>query len=143
MSDNAAASSKSRQVVRRHFVTFYSPGTFFAEETAQPIESWDVDAAVKMAKGIKERYDARPYGFRFSTRERGPDDLDSKVTKRSGMYYIGGKVETLQEIEARNDPQEDILRSNMRCNGWKKIVRGASPWRWTRPLERGDKIVDV
>ena len=96
-----------------------------------------------MARGIKERYNARPYGFRFSTRERGPDDLDSKVTKESGVYYIGCKVETLAEVEKRNDPKEEILRSNMRCNGWKKIVTTTSGWRWTQQLGKGDKVLEV
>ena len=108
--------------MKKHFVTFLSPGTFFAETTTKPIDSWDVDKAVEMARTVKERYNARPYGFRFSTRERGPDDLDSKEVKTSGVYFLGGKIETLKEVEARNDPKEEILRSNMRCNGWKKIV---------------------
>ena len=80
--------------MKKHFVTFLSPGTFVAEESTKPIDSWDVDKAVKMARSIKERHNARPYGFQFSTRERGPDDLDSKVTKQSGVYWLGGKVET-------------------------------------------------
>jgi hypothetical protein len=129
--------------MKKHFVTFFSPGTFFAEQTTKPIESWDVDAAVKMARTVKERYNARPYGFQFSTRERGHDDLDSKVTKKSVMYYLGGKVETLKEVEARNDPKEDILRSNMRGNGWDKIIVNDNSWRSVQPLEKGDKVLDV
>lgn len=128
-------------VMQKHFVTFYSPGTLFAETTTKPIDSWDVDTAVAMSKDIVERYNARPYGFRFSTHGRGKDDLDSRELKSSRMYYIGGKVETLKEIEARNDPMEEILRSNMRCNGWKKIVRSTSGWAWSQPLERGDTVL--
>ena len=127
--------------MKSHFVTFYSPGTFFAESSTLPIQSWDVKRAVKMSKKIVERYGSRPYGFRFSTRERGAKDLDSKQTKQSAMYYLGGKVETLAEIEARNDPDEEILRSNMRGNKWDKIVTGASPWRWAQPLMKGDVVL--
>ena len=129
--------------MKKHFVTFYSPGTFMAEESTKPISAWDVDKAVEMARNIKERYAAKPYGFRFSTRERGPDDLDSKVTKTSGLYWLGGKVETLADVERRADPKEDILRSNMRSNGWDKIVTNTNSWRWTMPLEKGDKVLDV
>jgi hypothetical protein len=31
--------------VKQHFVTFYSPGTFFAETSEKPIDSWDVEKA--------------------------------------------------------------------------------------------------
>lgn len=129
--------------MKKHFVTFYSPGTLVAEESTKPIDSWDVDKAVEMARGVKERYGALPYGFQFSTRERGPEDLDSKETERSPTYYLGGKVETIEEIEARNLPSEDTLRFNMRGNGWDKIVVNTNSWKWTQPLRQGDTVLDV
>jgi ATP sulfurylase len=129
--------------VKKHFVTFYSPGTFMAEESTQEIDSWDVDKAVKLAKKVKERYGARPYGFQFSTRERGPDDFNSKETKRSGTYYLGGKVWTLAQLEKKADPKEEILRSNMRGNGWDKVVVNDNSWRWTQPLQKNDTVLDV
>jgi hypothetical protein len=76
--------------MEKHFVEFLSPGTFFAEITTVPIESWDTKKAQELAHGISERHSATPYGFRFITRSRGQDDLDSKVTARSGMYFLGG-----------------------------------------------------
>lgn len=124
-----------------HFVTFYSPGTLVAEQTEKPIQSWDVDLAVAMSSDIKERYGARPYGFRFTTRGRGPDDLDSKVTAKSPMHYIGGKVETREEVEARNDPSETILRSNMRGNGYERIWVSTEGYRWTQPLQADDVVI--
>jgi hypothetical protein len=36
--------------MKKNFVIFYSPGTFFAEDTTEPIDSWDVEKAKKMAK---------------------------------------------------------------------------------------------
>ncbi len=127
--------------VEKHFVTFYSPGTFFAEHTEKPIDSWNTDLAVKMSKNISERYSAKPYGFQFTTRARGEQDLDSKVVKKSPLYYIEGKVETLKQVEARNDPKESILVSNMRCNKWKRVITTQTPWRWTQPLEDGDIVL--
>jgi len=105
------------------------------------IDSWDVEKAKKMAKKIKERHGARPYGFQFTTRSRSTKDLDSKVTKTSPMYYIDCKIETLAEVEKRNDPKEEILRSNMRLNGWHKIVRTTKGWGWIQPLEAGDVVL--
>ena len=99
--------------MRKHFVTFYSPGTFVAEETTKPIESWDPDEALRMAASIEERYDATPYGFRFSTRARTDEMLDSRVVATSGMYFFDVKVETLEEIEANPEGRE-ILRDNMK-----------------------------
>ena len=128
--------------VSKDFVTFLSPGTFVAEETTKPIDSWDIVIAGKMAREIKERYNATPYGFRFSTRSRGPDDLDSKETARSPMYYLGGKIETLEEIEARNAPKEEILLSNMRCNKWERIWTTTNGWRWSQPLEPTDVVLE-
>lgn len=128
--------------MKKHFVTFYSPGTFMAEETTKEIKSWDVDKAVRMSKAIKERYNAIPYGFSFSTRERKEKDLDSKVTKTSGMYYINCEVQTLEDIIAKNDPKDKILIQNMKGNGWDKIVTTVKGWQWSQPLRKGDVVVD-
>lgn len=127
----------------KHFVTFYSPGTFMAEDSTLPIESWDVAEAVRMSRSIKERYGAVPYGFQFSTRSRSDADLDSRQSARSGTYYLGGRIETVADVEARNDPRERILLANMRCNGWDRIVVNDNSWRWTMPLRDGDTVLDV
>lgn len=129
--------------MKKHFVKFFSPGTFVAEETTKPIESWDVDKAVEMSKDIKERYGAVPYGFCFVTRQRKDDELDSEEVARSGMYYLGGEVFTVEDIEQRNDPDEKILLSNMKGNGWDKIVVNTNSWKWTQPLNKNDQVLAV
>ncbi len=127
--------------MKKHFVTFYSPGTFVAEQSTKAIDSWDVDAAQKMAENVKERYDAIPYAFQFSTRTRGSDDLDSHVSERSPMYFVNCKVETLAEVEERNDPKERILRSNMRGNGYDRIAVTTKGWKWTQPIKADDVVL--
>ena len=114
-----------------------------AEETIKEIDSWDVEKAIAMAKDITERYGARPYGFQFITRERKACDLDSKITKTSGMYYINGIVETLEEIKAKNDPSNRILISNMENNHWDRVVTTHTPWRWTMVFNENDHIVNI
>lgn len=95
-----------------------------------------------MAREIKERPAATPYGFRFTTRERKIKDLDSKVIKSSGMYYLGGKIETLAEVESRNDPKESILRSNMKCNNIDRIITNNNSWKFTGPFEKEDILIE-
>lgn len=128
--------------MEKHFVTFYSPGTFVSEESELPIDSWNIKKAQEMAHGITERYNATPYAFQFSTRTRGPNDLDSKVTKRSALYHLGGRIETLAEVEARNDPTEDILRRNMRCNDIARVIINNNSWRHTMPFTEKDVRLD-
>ena len=132
-----------KNVMSKHYVTYYSPGTFMAEQTTKEIESWDVDKAIEMSKDIKERHGALPYGFCFTTRGRTEKDLDSKETARSCMYYLGGEVLTLKEVKKQNNPGDKILISNMECNGWKRIVKNSNSYLWTQPLEDDDIVLDI
>lgn len=127
--------------MEKYFVTFYSPGTFTSEITQYDIESWNVDEAIRLSITIKERHGAKPYGFRFTTRSRGEKDLDSKVTNTSCMYFLGGKVETREEVIARNDPNEDILRSNMINNDIKRIIINNNSYKITLPLNEEDIVL--
>ncbi len=113
-----------------------------SETTEKPIDSWDIEKAKKMAKKITERYNATPFGFRFTTRGRSDDELDSKIIRTSPMYYIDCKVETLAEIEARNDPKDRILRDNMRCNHWDRIATKKTGWNWSAPIEKDDIVLE-
>lgn len=128
--------------VEKHFVTFFSPGTFVAETTERPIDSWDVEKAMEMAHDIIERHGATPYGFQFTTRARGDADLDSKQSAQSPLYHLGGRIETLADVEARNDPNDAVLRSNMRCNDIAKVVINDNSYRSVRPLGETDVVLD-
>lgn len=129
--------------MKKHFVRFLSAGTFVAEETVKQIESWDVSQALEMAQGITERYGAHPYGFQFITRGRTDEELDSKVIEKSGIYYINGVVETLEQVKAKENPDDRILISNMESNGWGKVVTTCAPYKWTQPFNDGDSIVSL
>ncbi len=130
-------------MVQKHFVTFLSPGSFVHEESTKPIASWETDAAVKMSREVVERYGAKPFAFYFTTRSRQEDDLDSAISDRSNTYFLGGKIETIEEVELRNDPEERILRSNMRNNGWNRIVVNTNSFKIIQPLRDGDVVLDV
>lgn len=128
--------------MEKHFVHFFSPGTFCAEETVREIPSWDIELAKDMAKTVTERYNATPFGFQFVTRCRGPRDFDSKETKRSCMFYLGGKIETYAEVVARNDPSEQILRDNMRINKIDRILINTNSWKYTAQLKSTDVVLE-
>ncbi len=127
--------------MQKHFVTFLSPGTFVFEETTQEIPSWDPDTAVAMAREVVERYNATPFGFYFTTRTRGETDLDSKESFRSGMFYLGGTIETIEQVRTRNDPSERILLQNMEANGFARIIVNRNSWRATQPFNEGDVVL--
>lgn len=138
--------------MREHRVVFFSPGTFVAENSTLPIPEWDTRIAARMAASIRERHDAIPYGFRFETvlvappvpdGEGGTLTVNLKVVATSPMHYLNGKIETLADVEARNDPSEGILRENMRCNGYAEVITTKNGYRWTQPAMPGDKIVDA
>lgn len=129
--------------MKQHYVEFLSPGTLFHEIRAVPIHKWDVDTAIEMSRGIKERHGAVPFGFQFVTRGRQPDELDAKELKRSGTYFLGGVIETRDEVTARNDPDEIILRSNMRDNDINRIVTNTNSWKVVQPFKEGDTLLNL
>ena len=121
----------------RHFVKFFSPGTFVAEITTKEIDSWDVDKALNMAKQIVERHNARPHSFCFTT------TIGGKITNTSNAYCINCVVKTLDQLKAENDPRNKILIINMECNGWDRVVTTNNSYEWTVPFFEGDQIVSL
>ena len=124
--------------MKQDFVTFYSPGTMVAEHRTIEIASWNVTKALEMMTDIEERHGARPYGFMFMTKKRGFRDFEPKVIKRSGMYYVNCKVQTLEDVEADGPV---VLAQNMRSNGWDRVVTTTEGWLWTQPLQEGDTVL--
>jgi hypothetical protein len=127
--------------ISQHYVTFYSPGTFVAEMDTHEIDKWDADEAVEMSSMIAQRHGARPYGFRFITRSRGENDMDAKQTDQSPMYFLGGVVQTREEVLAGTDPADRILRSNVESNDWAGIITNTNSYRITQPLNEGDVVL--
>ena len=129
--------------MKKHFVTFFSPGTFVPEETEKEIESWDTEKAIKMSKDIKERHNAKPYAFQFSTRERKDHELNSKIIKRSCKYFLGGQIYTLDEIKARNNPNDATLVNNMEINNLNRVIENNNSWKTVLPFQENDILLKV
>lgn len=132
----------SEIAVKKHFVRFFSPGTFVAETSEKPVDEWDVDTALVMARGITERYNATPYAFQFVTYGRSASDLDSREIARSPLYWLGGTIRTIDEVRASADPDERIILRNMEGNGWDRIITNNNSWKWTQPFKDGDVLLD-
>jgi hypothetical protein len=136
--------------MRKRYVTFVSPGTFVSETTTKPILSYDVVAAVEMSRAVTERYGAKPFAFYFSTQlvadpvpdgEGGWLDVEAKEVEKSGNYFVGGTLLTLDDLKARNDPKNSILISNMECNGWPIVVENRNSYLSVQPFGENDFIV--
>jgi hypothetical protein len=108
----------------KHYVDFYqSTGMPQPERTRKPIPRWDTELAMEMARELAgDDLKSFPYGFRFLTKKLSKGNLKGKVTESSGMYYIGGRIVTHEEISTRDDPKDVLLSKNMRLMGVSKIV---------------------
>ena len=124
--------------MEQSFVIFLSPGAFFSEQTERPIDSWDIEQAKAIAAGMVQGHNARPYGFKFVTRRR----KDDEIIKQSGVYYLGGKLRTLEQVEADNLPNEEILRWNMRENNYSAVIENTNSWKFTAPFNKEDVLLD-
>lgn len=127
--------------MKKHFVTFLSPGTFYSESTSKSIKKWDVKLALKMVPNIRERHGATPYGFYFSTRGRTKGELDSKRLKTSKTYYLGGVIETLAQVKARATKKDDTLLWNMEANNYKKIITNTNSYKITLPFDNKKDVL--
>lgn len=125
---------------RKHFVMFYSPGTFFAETTQFEIDSWDVDTALELYKSVPNGL--KPYAFRFITRERADDELDSHISDSSNTYFINGKLLTIDDVKEL-DGDHDILIENMNNNGYEYVVQLGDKYKFYQPFKAGDTLVEV
>lgn len=124
-------------MLTKNFVQFFWPGFIFSEEETVPIKSWYINEALKI---IKNKNMKSIYGFRFLTRGREDDELDSRIIKQSGMYFLKGHVKSLKDIEDERNLKNRTLIGNMKCNGWTHaiIIDGMA-----YPFEEGDELLDV
>ncbi len=137
--------------VRKHYVTFYSPGTFYPEQSTKPIGEYDTKEAVRMSKEVLERYNAKPHSFRFTTYievedvpdgEGGFSKVEPKKVGESCTYYLGGRVRTIDEVKIKACKEERILLSNMECNKEYVLIENTNSYRHTGFFYEKDCIVD-
>lgn len=139
---------RSKQVVE-HYVEYLCPGTFVSERSRVPCDSpGDVRSALARESDVVARYNAKPYAFRFISvaYEEGVSDSGEvmKTAPReacSGLFHIRGKVLRLEDIP--DTKENEILRSNMRCNEWPAVVETRNSYRSVVVLNREDVVLDA
>ena len=136
---------------KKHYVEFTSPGTMFAESSRRPIEAWDVTKACEMARDVTERHGAKPFAFHFITMlEANPVDdgtggtmkVQAKELAKSCVHHLGGRLITVDEVKALNDPSKRILISNMEGNDFPIVIENTNSYRSTQPFNESDVVVD-
>lgn len=95
------------------YVEFFFPGSFVPESTIRQVD--DRSPPTDVPKGC--------YGYRYFSRSEV--EVDGEVLRGepkvcSGMFYFG---EALTLADVGKLPGTDILQSNMKGNGWGKVVR--------------------
>lgn len=118
-----------------HFVvTFFCPGTLFAESYEREVVSSDP---------YKVEFPENAYCFQIHSRE---DVIDGATVYRGSPIQIGptyyhpdSKVETIAQAQ-NNKKSSTTLLDNMRYNKWEHIV-WSRYGNWPQPYVPGDHIV--
>jgi len=122
------------------YVKYLSPGTIVAEETIREVTSRDPQLAARKAP-------AHAFGFTFFDRviiraECGEEMVTTRSAERnvSPVHYIDAEVLDAAAVEALPGDHK-ILLSNMRGNGWDRMVRCRTGW--FQPLGERDVLVST
>lgn len=107
------------------------PGAFMPEESVKKVRVRDIVMSVP----------DRVYAYYFFEREEvetEDETLRGEEKNPSGKYYPDGTVYTLEEIEARKNPNDHNLISMMRHEKCKVIQTRLGNW---QPFYKEDRLV--
>lgn len=116
------------------YVRFLAPGSFVANDWTKEVRTADPTAI---------EWPENAYAFTMHERVDvvdGPEVFKGEVRQIGPMYYHpDSKIETQAEA-ALNKNSTSTLLSNMRCNGWDRIVW--SRWgNWPQPFDATKAVV--
>jgi hypothetical protein len=146
----SGAMKASGRPERKVFAQFFSPGTFFSETSTAPLEDGTIEEAVRLSKGIAERYNATPYAFDIVTKlvappvedgEGGVMPVAPKEVERKGRFFIGGRLIRFEEMVSA-EGEKAIIVGNMRGNGWPICIENTNSYKSTQPFTEADTVVD-
>lgn len=109
---------------RTHRIESESPGSFFSEQSFHAVPERTIEAALAVLPASAFRF--RFYDALAATVDvEGEPQTVRKNENTSAWHYAGGTIYTLAEMEALNIAEAgryDILLSNMRGNGWDRVI---------------------
>jgi hypothetical protein len=100
----------------QHYIQWMYPGSFVAETNSFLVDQRDV---------LQSEVPRGAVGYRFFSREEvvlDGETLIGKAKNYSGWRYFGVEVPAEEVLALKGDDLR-ILRENVRCNGWKRLVR--------------------
>ncbi len=104
----------------RLFVEYFYPGILVNESSSQEVEARD---AQKCAREIpKGAFMFRFYDVFYMEDAETEEVLNRKRLNESKAYYVDG-VALDKEGVKKEIPNNEILLSNMRANGWDKVIK--------------------
>ncbi len=122
--------------VRQTYAKFWFPGILVSESIERQVDSRDIE--------VLEVPD-RAYGFYFYDVVEGSDEVltfTSDELNRSGMYFLGGTVRNLAEVE-RDFPDNHWLIGNMRDKEWPNVIQTyTSSILHCQPFLDGDVVLE-
>lgn len=128
-------------VVCKTFVELLEPGSFYPESSTIQVTTRDPETVVR------EHMNDRVFAFLFfdvlraEVRHEGMMIvLSSKSINRSGRYYPGGRLRSLEWVK-EHVPDSRILQSNMDNPGHNPIMQ-TRLGNW-QPFEEEDEIIDL
>lgn len=133
------------QTKQYYLVTYYSPGTFFAETSAYKFDNFFLRHFVKKAESITERYNAKPYGFCVEKYEEIvglPNGFECKpklLEKAEGTFFINGKVVFSRDLDKEKD---GIFISNLERNSQGVGITSTNSYRFNSYFSESDFIVN-
>ena len=119
----------------KHYVQYFSPGSFVSETSDKEIPSRSLDHVLPMKKN------SYSYGFLFFDREEtkiNGEVLKGKKKNYSSTHYIGGRKMNATEVKAEVKNNATLL-SNMKINEWKYVVK--TKFGQFMPFEKGDIMI--
>lgn len=116
--------------MNKTYVEFLLPGSFFPEAITREVAD----------RSPPQDIPRNTFGYSFFSRtvmQQDGETLIGPVRERSPTTYFG-EVMAVEQVEALPGDHE-ILLSNMRINGWSRVVR--TTLGNFRPLEKGDSVI--
>jgi len=121
-------------------VTFYFPGSFFAEESSRETDTTDPQEIAKTAPEGSFCFSLRNYIEKTTTVDGEEFKKIEADGEGGGRYYLGGTVYTLAEIKEKFSSKSSLI-SNLESNGWPSaILCRTGNW---QPFTKKDRLLEL